>query len=152
MIPPNYAVEGNRAYQNRVADAAARAAMAAGLSHVVTLSSVGADLGHSAGPVNGLHDLEKRFDALGINVLHLRTAYFMENFLRNVGMIKAKGIHGTPMRPDLPMTFIATKDIGEVAARRLAALDFQGSSFLDLMGQQHMTMEEATRGPPRVWK
>lgn len=146
MIPPNVRATDFRAWQNAVAAAEVEGLVAAGVKWLVHLSSVGAHLAKGAGPVNGLHDSEERLNALeGVHVLHLRPSYFMENLLGNIGMIKGMGINGSPLRPDLPIPLIATRDIAAVAAEHLLALDFEGKRVLELLGPRDYTMEEATR-------
>jgi uncharacterized protein YbjT (DUF2867 family) len=145
LIPPNLAAKGFRAYQGRVIEALAAGLEAAKVSHAVTLSSIGADLPAGNGPIAGLHALEQRLDRIaGLNVLHLRPGYFMENHLAGIGMVKGMGIYGAALRPDLRFVQIATPDIGEVAARRLLALDFQGKGIQELHGPRDLSMAEAT--------
>src|SRR5205085_1545759 len=109
-------------------------------------SSVGAHRGEKMGPVNGLFDHEQRFNKLAqVNVLHLRPTFFMENMLMNIGLIKQMGVNGTPMKPDLSISMIATQDIAAEAVRDLVALDFKGKSVKELLGQRDLTMTEATR-------
>ncbi len=146
MIPPSYGEPDFRGYQNRVGSALAEAVAAAGIAQVVNLSSVGAHLAERVGPVNGLHDQEARLNRLaGVNILHLRPAFFMENVLFNVSLIKQAGINGTPLRADLAIPMIATQDIAAVAARRLLALDFSGKTTQELLGPRDVSMAEATR-------
>ncbi len=146
MIPPSYGEPDFRGYQNRVGQALAAALSAAGISHVVNLSSVGAHLATGVGPINGLHDQEERLNRLaGVNVLHLRPASFMENVFFNINLIKQAGINGTPLRADLAIPMIATQDIAAVATRRLLALDFSGKTTQELLGPRDMSMTEATR-------
>lgn len=146
MIPPSYAEPDFRGYQNRVGQALAEALSAAGISHVVNLSSVGAHLANGVGPINGLHDQEERLNLLaGVNVLHLRPTYFMDNFFFNVGLIKQAGVNGTPLRADLTIPMIATQDIAAVATRRLLALDFSEKTTQELLGPRDLSMAEATR-------
>ena len=47
------------------------------------------------------------------------------------------------LRADVKMPWIATKDIGDYAASRLAARDFSGSSIQELHGQRDISMKEA---------
>jgi uncharacterized protein YbjT (DUF2867 family) len=147
MIPPDLTVSvGFRDYQRRVARNQAEAIRKAGLTHVVSLSSVGGDLERGNGPVAGLYELEQLLNAVPrLNVLHLRAGFFMENLLGNVGMIKSMGILGSPARPDLPMTFVAVRDIGQVALEELLRLDLRGSSVRELLGPRNLTMTEVTR-------
>ncbi len=97
----NFVTDNYRGYQNRVADAQIEAAKNAGVKYILTLSSVGAHLTEKAGVVQGLADMEQKWDAVeGINVLHLRPSYFMENTLGQIDTIKNMGIMGSPMKGD----------------------------------------------------
>jgi uncharacterized protein YbjT (DUF2867 family) len=112
---------------------------------VVDISSMGAQTEVGSGIVAGLARHEKRLDALpGVNVLHLRPGYFMENLLANIGMIKGMGIMGSAVRPDAPIHFIATEDIARHATERLVKKDFTGKSVQELLGPRDVTMQEAT--------
>jgi uncharacterized protein YbjT (DUF2867 family) len=144
MVPPNID-PGYRAFQLRAAAALEGAIDAARPAHAMTLSSVGADVPEGTGPVAGLHDLERRLDAMpGLSVLHLRPTYYFENHLEAVGMVKAAGFLGSPLAADLNMGQIATRDIGELAARRMLALDWSGREVHELHGERDLTMPEVT--------
>lgn len=69
----------------------------------------------------------------------------MENLLQDILTIKALGVVATPLRGNLPLAMIATRDIGDAAVRHLLNLDFQGSVVHDLLGPRNVTMDEATR-------
>ncbi len=143
LIPPNYAAENFRAYQNRIADALVSAVKQAGVKYVVALSSVGAHLTEKAGVVQGLYDMEQKFNQLkDVHVLYLRPTYFMENLLGQIGTIKQMGIMGSPLKPDLKFPIIATKDIAAVGAKRLLALDFTGKSVQYILGARDVTNNE----------
>jgi uncharacterized protein YbjT (DUF2867 family) len=144
MIPPNYGAPNFRAYQDVVGISIATAIGNAGVSHVVNLSSQGADLPRGTGPILGLHDQEIRLNALhGVHVLHLRPTYFMENLLANVPMIHEQGFAGSAVRGDLKFAMIATSDIAERVAGHLLARDFTGTSVRDLLGQRDLSLKEA---------
>jgi uncharacterized protein YbjT (DUF2867 family) len=144
MIPPNNSAPNFRAYQDVVGSSIAMAIGTAGVSHVVNLSSQGADLPRGTGPILGLHDQEMRLNTLhGVNVLHLRPTYFMENLLTNVPLIHEHGFAGSAVRGDLKFAMIATADIAERAAGHLLARDFSGSSVRDLLGQRDLSLQEA---------
>ena len=146
LIPPDYSAQNMRAYQNRVSEAFTHAIGAARVPFVVNMSSVGANLSEKVGPVNGLHDHEERLNKLkDVHVLNLRPTYFMENLLWNIETIKKMGILGTPLKGDLPMTMIATRDIAAEAAERLLKLDFSGKSTKELLGERDLTLTEVTR-------
>jgi len=151
MIPPHLTAKDNRAHQQAVGEAQAKAIAAARVAFVVNLSSVGAHLPDNTGPITGLYLQEKRLNALkGSRVLHLRPGFFMENLFWSVDLIRKMGINGGAIRADLPIAMIATRDIVAAAAERLAALDFSGSTVRELLGQRDLTMADATKALGRA--
>ena len=137
MIPPDMANPDPRAYHERVSDSLAAAIQKAGVKHAVSLSSVGADKTEKTGPVVGVHNLEEKLNRVaGLNVLHLRAGYFMENTLAQVKIIQMLGGAAGPLRADLKVGLIATRDIGEFAAEALLKLDFNGHQTRELLGQR----------------
>jgi uncharacterized protein YbjT (DUF2867 family) len=144
MIPPNPTSNDFRGYQETVSDAIAAAVKTAGVTHVVSLSSFGADKESGTGPVVGLHTLEQKLNQIdGPNVLHLRAGYFMENTLPQVGAIRMTGSAIGPVSPDLKLPMIATRDIGEAAADALLRLGFRGKQTRELQGQRDLDYTEA---------
>jgi uncharacterized protein YbjT (DUF2867 family) len=142
LLPPNLA-PGIRAWQDRTGALLGDALAAAKVPYAVTLSSVGAQAASGNGPIAGLHALEQRLDRVsGLSPLHLRPGYFFENHLASIGMIRGMGAVGGALRQDLKMAQIAARDIGEVAARRLLALDWKGRAVLELQGERSLTMAE----------
>jgi uncharacterized protein YbjT (DUF2867 family) len=145
LIPPNFTATNFRTYQNSIADAIAEAVKTSGVEHVVSLSSVGAHLNEGAGVVQGLHDMEQKLNKIsGLNVLHLRPSYFMENLFGQIGMIRGMGIVGSAVRGDLSFAMIATQDIAEYAAKRLLSLNFWGINVQYLLGPSNVTLTEVT--------
>jgi uncharacterized protein YbjT (DUF2867 family) len=141
LLPPITSRED----QERESDAIAKAATESGLRYAVYLSSYGAHVPEGTGPVAGLHSSEEKLNAIsGLNVLHLRAAYFMENNLTAISMIQGLGIFGHALRPDLKLPMIATPDVGDYAAQRLLALDFSGKQTRELLGERDLSMTEAT--------
>jgi len=145
LIPPNFTAEKFMSYADTMGESIAMALRLAKVKYVVNLSSLGAEHAEGTGNVVGLHNLEERLNRIeGLNVLHLRCAYFMENLLMNLGLIKLRGIVGSPIRGDIKFPMIATKDIASIAADRLVKRDFSGSSIQELLGQRDLSMIEAT--------
>jgi uncharacterized protein YbjT (DUF2867 family) len=141
MLPPITSRED----QERDSDGIAKAAKESGLLYAVHLSSYGAHVPEGTGPVAGLHSSEQKLNAInGLNVLHLRAAYFMENNLEAIGMIHAIGVLGHALLPDLKLPMIATPDVGDYAAQRLLDLDFSGKQTHELLGERDLSMAEAT--------
>ena len=143
MLPPNLTSHDFRGYQERVSEAIASAVEKSGIEHVVSLSSVGADKTSGTGPVVGLHNLEQKLNRIGrANVLHLRAGYFMENTLPQAGAIRKLGSVVGPLRADLKLPMIATRDIGDAAADALLKLDFRGKQIRELQGQRDLDYTE----------
>ncbi len=141
MLPPLH----SREEQERQSDAIAKAVKDSGLRYAVHLSSYGAHVPEGTGPVTGLHSSEQKLNGItGLNVLHLRAAYFMENNLAAIGMIQGMGLFGHALLPDLKLPMIATRDVGDYAAQRLLDLDFSGKQTRELLGERDLTMTEAT--------
>lgn len=139
MIPPNLSSNDPLAYENRVGEAIAAAVANAGIKHVVVLSSIGADKSSGTGPVVGLYHLEQKLNSLAdANVLFLRAGYFMENTLPQVGVIRTLGSVAGPIRPNLKLSMIATRDIGDAAAEALLRREFRGKQIKELLGQRDL--------------
>lgn len=146
LVPPKFDAADFRGYQNRIGEALLAALSKARVPHVVTLSSIGAHLPDGTGPILGVHDLESKFERLpDAGVVHLRPAYFMENHLYGIPVIRGNGIYGSPIRPDVPIPMVATKDIGDIAAQVLRKKASPGKSVRYLLGPRDLTMAEAAR-------
>ena len=145
MIPPDYASSDFRAYQNEIGENIAAGIKKSGVRYLVSLSSQGAELSAGTGPILGLHDQEERLNRLeGVNVLHLRPTYFMENLLMNIPLINHAGFAGSAVRGNLHFAMIATRDIAAHVAERLVKRDFEGKEVQDLLGQRDLSLNEAT--------
>jgi uncharacterized protein YbjT (DUF2867 family) len=143
MIPPNLTSKDPLAYADRVSDAIFTALQKSGVKNAVVLSSVGAELPSGTGPVVGLHNLEQKLNQISqANVLFLRAAYFMENTLPQANAIRSMGNAAGPLRPDLRIPMIATRDIGNVAADVLLHPTIRGKQIRELHGQRDLTYIE----------
>ena len=146
MLPPHYSAQDTRAEQKKIAESIVGAIRESGVTQVVSLSSFGAELPDKTGPIAGLHDFEELLDKVaGLSVVHLRAAYFMENHLGSIGLIKSAGINGSAIKPHVAIPMVATRDIAAVAAQYLTKLDFKGRNIRYVLGQKDYTMTEATR-------
>ncbi|UCD65076.1 MAG: NAD(P)H-binding protein [Candidatus Zixiibacteriota bacterium] len=146
ILPPNLNATNIREYQNTVGKAITTAIKNAGVSHVVNLSSLGAHLTRDAGIVQGLHDQEERLNKIrGLNVVHLRPAYFMENILTAADMVRTQNMIGSPLDGALRFPAIATKDIANVATDYLVKCDFSGYTIRNLLGQRDVNYNEIVK-------
>lgn len=144
LIPPDPKAADFMKYAQTISESIARALETAKVKHVVNLSSVGAELSEGTGPISGLHNMEERLNRIkGLNVLHIRASYFMENLLGSIGLIRSKGICGEAIRGDLRIPMIATRDIADYAAERIVKRDFSGVKVQYLQGPRYLSLIEA---------
>jgi len=116
------------------------------VKHVVLRSSWGAELTENSGGIMGCHIFEEMLDGIsGLNVVHLRGVWFMENFLQSIPLIKMAGINGLAIKPGLSFPMIATRDIATIAADYLQDLRFKGRTIRYLNGPRDYAMTEVTR-------
>ena len=146
MLPPNMASPNVLAHAERVTESLASGVEKNGVRHAVVLSSIGADKADKTGPVLGLRNLEQKLEAIsGLNALFLRAGYFTENILPQVGIIQQLGHMAGPVRSDLALPMIATRDIGAAAAELLARRDFQGKQRRELHGARDISYAQVAK-------
>lgn len=112
-----------------------------GISRVVFQSSVGAEKRHGVGEIDGLAATEAALDALEVDVTHLRCGYFFTNLLLDVDAIR-QGCLQTVLPRDMPLSWVAPRDIAEVAALRLLNPLWRGHRVQAVHGPQHLTWDE----------
>ena len=145
LMPDNVKAENTRAYQRMVTSKLIEAIEHSGIKYIVNMSSLGSHMHEGNGIMAGTGEQEVRLNQLNdVNVLHIRSAYFMENFLRTIPLVKNKGINGTVADGDHAIPMVATQDVAKVAARHLASLDFSGKSVHAVMGPRDYTYREFT--------
>jgi uncharacterized protein YbjT (DUF2867 family) len=144
LIPPQIQAPDFIAAADAISTSIADAVKDSGVAHVVVLSSIGAQHAERTGPIVTLHRLEEKLKQVPqLSALFLRPAYFMENFMMMIPLVQAMGFFAGGIRGDLKMPMIATRDIGDYAADRLAELDFTGFSTHEMLGQRDVSHEEA---------
>ncbi len=145
MIPPNFAADNFRHYQNIVARNYVDAIVSNNIKHVVVLSSIGAHMGNGAGPVDGLADFEDLLKKQQeLNVKFLRPSYFMYNLFSMIPLIKGMNIVGGNFAGgDEKLVLVHTSDIAAAAAEELLALNFNGFSVRYIAGDEKTGAEIA---------
>ncbi|MEV5828897.1 NAD(P)H-binding protein [Spirillospora sp. NPDC052242] len=125
----------------RTASGLVDAVRAGDVARVVLLSSVGAELRHGAGHIDGLARIEEALDATGADVLHLRCAYFFTNLLQDLDGL-ARGELTTAFDPDEPMPWVDPRDIGDVAAARLLNDAWRGRTVQAVHGPEDLSFAQ----------
>jgi uncharacterized protein YbjT (DUF2867 family) len=145
MIPPNPASIDYVAEADTISKAHVAAIRNSGVGHVVALSSVGAHRPDGVGVVGVLYNFEQDLAGLeGVNVLSLRPTYFMDNIYPQEQIIKAMGFMGGPVAGDVSMPVVHTRDVGAVAAARMADRGFTGHSVEYILGPRDISYNEIT--------
>jgi len=131
MIPPKFETDNWKKYVAGVAENYASAIRASSVKYVVNLSSVGAHLPEGAGPISALHYAERTLNSLeGVSILHLRPAFFYQNLLASIPVVKNAGIIGSNFSiNDNKFPLVDPTDIAVVAFEELINLKFTGNSF-----------------------
>jgi uncharacterized protein YbjT (DUF2867 family) len=147
MVPPNYADPDQMGLYERTGAEIALAVKTSGMRRLVILSSLGADLPEGTGSVRGLHLVEERLkkELMNADMAFLRAAYFFENHLATLELIRTQGINGGAIPADRPFDMIAAADVGAIAADTLRRGRFSGPAVLELTGPRELGMREVTR-------
>ncbi|MCB9592000.1 MAG: NAD(P)H-binding protein [Sandaracinaceae bacterium] len=120
LPPPDYSKDGFLATRARIAKRLVDGAVAAGLEHVVLLSSIGAQHPEGTGVIRSLHHTEELLRASAIPATFLRPAYFVENWGSVLPAAQGDGVLPQMLGDaTAPVPMVATRDIGRAAARAL---------------------------------
>jgi uncharacterized protein YbjT (DUF2867 family) len=144
LTPPSYTHPDVAAYHKEIGAVAATAVKESKIPYVVNISSAGAHL-ENAGPISGVGEVERRLNEAAENVVNLRPGFFMENFLQQIEPIRNDGAIYFPLPGDLPYPFVATQDIGDVAAQLLLKTDWSGHQARGLHGPADLSFADAAK-------
>jgi len=148
LLPPNFGSNQVRADNNRRTRTLAEAIEAAGVPHVVLLSSIGAQQSEGTGPVLGLRDAEDIFSRASAAVTAIRAAYFMENWGRSLFAV-GEGVLPTFLTVDKAIPLVATRDIGTSAARLLSE-GGRGKRVIELAGPREYAPRDVAAAVERI--
>jgi uncharacterized protein YbjT (DUF2867 family) len=144
MIPPNNIAPDYPDYQHFVTESIYHALKGSSITHIVNLSSEGAQFSHlRVGPVRGASLQEVRLNALSDkHIVHLEPSYFFENSLAFIPQIQNGQTVYNSNVVDMPFPAIATSDIAEVAFHLLDKANFERKSIQPLHGSKDITFGE----------
>lgn len=112
-----------------------------GVGRVVFQSSVGAEKRHGVGEIDGLAGTEVALDALDMDVTHLRCGFFFTNLLLDVDAVR-QGRLTTVLPPEQPMSWVAPRDIAEVASFTLLNTRWHGQRVQAVHGPQDLSWRQ----------
>jgi uncharacterized protein YbjT (DUF2867 family) len=148
-VPPFPASADWAADQRRVGAVVAGAMRANAVGRVVLLSSAGAQR-DDLYAVSRLGEIERTLAAAAPHVASLRAGFFLENFLAAVPTIAADGAVYMTLPPDRRLAMVATRDIGDVAARLLLDREWQGHQVHGVHGAADHSPAEVAAALARV--
>jgi uncharacterized protein YbjT (DUF2867 family) len=149
VVPPNYTAPDYAAWQLGLGRTAADAVRRNGVARVVFLSSSGAQRS-DAGPVTGLGEIEGMFRRAAPHVVALRPGYFMENVLMAVPAIASQGTIYNALPADLRLPTVATRDVGDVAARYLCDSSWSGHHVVGVHGPADLSQNDIAAAVARA--
>jgi uncharacterized protein YbjT (DUF2867 family) len=129
------------AASTRLGETIAAAVTANGITRNVFVSSVGAELRHGMGNIDGLARIEEALDATGTAVTHLRCGYFFTNLLMSLDALR-DGVLTSTREPDERMPWVDPRDVGDVAAARLLSPGWTGRHVQAVHGPADLTFDE----------
>ena len=118
----------------------------AGIERIVYLSVIHADRYVNVPHFTGKHTVERMIERLDIPATILRPAYFMQNELSIVPVIRDHGVYPMPIG-SAGVAMVDTRDIADVAVAELLRRDRAASALprltLDVVGPQPLTATDA---------
>lgn len=130
---------------DRTAEGLAAAMRQNRIPRVIFQSSVGAEVRHGAGFIDGMARVEERLDAAreetGAALTHLRCGYFMTNLLMDLDGLRAGRLTTTRPLND-PMPWVDPRDVAEVATGRLLSAGWTGRQVQAVHGPADLTWTE----------
>lgn len=139
--------EAGEAAETAQGEALVDAGVAAGVRHFVYTSVASADKATGIPHFDSKYEVERHLVASGLNHTIVAPAYFMENlfFPNTLGPLKNDGVYASPLPPDVKLTQVAARNIGEVVATVLHAGSPHFGRRYDLAGDDLSSAEQAAK-------
>lgn len=145
-VVPSPAADDPVAEIARIGQGLARAVEVNGIARTVFQSSIGAELRHGVGEIDGLAAVECALDDVveghGGGVLHLRCGFFFTNLLHQLDAM-ADGTVPVLWPEDHPLPWVAPRDIAEVATSWLLRPDWSGRHVQAVHGPADLSWRDA---------
>lgn len=142
LLPFHFDVDDLDHYADAVIASVRTAVESANVQHVVMLSSGGADLAQSTGPITGLHRMEQALLSVTPALTALRPGHFQEKFQDVLPAVLSEGVLPVFGSADTSKPMVATKDIGVHAAHCLMD-STMASGGIDIVGPSYTEREVA---------
>jgi uncharacterized protein YbjT (DUF2867 family) len=146
LVVPSTGAENPTAAYARIGRGFAAAVVENGIAHTVFQSSVGAELRHGAGEIDGLAATEEILDdaaaQAGGTVTHLRCGFFFTNLLFQLDALR-QGVVPILWPTGLPLAWVAPRDIADIATGLLQRVDRSGRQVQAVHGPEDLSWDQA---------
>ncbi|MGV9212809.1 NAD(P)H-binding protein [Micromonospora sp. RB23] len=126
LVPPNFGAPDVTEHYLGFARPIAEAVRANGVPRVVAVSSLGRGFDGPAGLLSAAWAMDDTLESSGAAYRSLQAAFFMENLLHQVDLIRSQGTFVLTVDPDAPLAAVATSDIARAAAGLLSDTTWTG--------------------------
>jgi uncharacterized protein YbjT (DUF2867 family) len=116
-----------------------------GVKRVVGISALGRGVAGNAGHVTASLAMDDLIASTGVHYRALTMPSFMDNVLRQVDLIRDRGLLLSPTAGDLKAPTCATRDIAAVAARLLLDDTWTGQGAVPVLGPEDLSFEDMAR-------
>ncbi|WP_238419152.1 NAD(P)H-binding protein [Gordonia sp. 'Campus'] len=147
MQPADATAVDHMASQRSMTDAIVGALRDSGVSRVVVLSSVGAEIPSGTGFLAGLHVMEQGLASLpDVDMLTLRAGWFYDNARAYLPLIQHAGLVADSLDPDVAVPMVATRDIAAAAREALTGESWGGGHPIrEILGPVDLDQATVTR-------
>ena len=117
LSPPDVSLNDFLGERKQLSLRLARVTQAAGVKHVVFLSSIGAQHSSGTGMIGSAYAGEQALRATGLPVTFVRAAYFMDNWAAVLHPVQADGVLPSFIAATKAIPMVASRDIGQCVAQ-----------------------------------
>ena len=144
LSPPDVTLNDFLGERKKLTDRLARVVQAAGVKHVVFLSSIGAQHRTGTGMIRSVYEGEQALRTSGVPATFVRASYFLENWAAVLQAVQQDGVLPSFIAASHAIPMIAAKDIGKAVAQAL--LDGpRGTRIIELSGPSDVSPEDVAQ-------
>lgn len=146
LPPPNFQSQDMIAEYATLAEVSKNAALTAGVSRIVHLSTLGGHINtKETGLIYGQALAERIIKDGADNVLHLRCGFFLENYFGSLQTIKEQGAIYLPVSGASTYEFVTTSDIANNLVELLHSTNWVGHQVVELHGAQTLSFDQVAQ-------
>jgi len=142
LVPPNPRAESVGTAYVDFTQPACDALRARPVDRIVGISALGRGFAGNAGFVTASLKVDDLIASTGVNYRALTMPSFMDNLLRQVGVIKNRGVFFSPIAGDRKMPSCATRDIAAAATALLLDDSWSGVGSVPVLGPEDLSFDE----------